>query len=110
MFKKIIEFIKNLISKFLKKKAHATIQNEIATFKIVLPKALFKGLQQLEEITVTKSHSNNIQQIASKFIDFKTVELQCFNGSQSSKEMLVATLTNIKKENGKYSLTIKIKQ
>lgn len=110
MFKKIVEFLKNLISKFLKKKAHAVIKNEIASFKIVLPKPLFKGLQQLEEITITRAHSSKIQQIASKFIDFKTIELQCFNNSHTSKEYLTATLTNIKKDGGKYSLTIKIKQ
>lgn len=110
MFKKIIEFLKNLISKFLKKKAHAVIENETVSFKMVLPKPIFKGLQQLEEITITRAHSSKIQQIASKFIDFKTIELQCFNNSHTSKEYLIAILTNIKKDNDRYSLTIKIKK
>ena len=50
MFKKIIELLKILISKFLKKKAHAVIKNEIASFKIVLPKPLLKGYSNLKKL------------------------------------------------------------
>ena len=50
MFKKIVEFLKNLISKFLKKKAHAVIKNEIASFQIVIPKPLLKGYSNLRKL------------------------------------------------------------
>ena len=112
MLMKIWNFLKCLLSKFFTKPKsnESKEQEKTVEFSIVLPKLLFNSLSKLDELTITRSKSSNMQQIAKRFIDFKTVRLKCYLSSNSSSTYLFAVLKNIKKENGKYQLTISLEK
>ena len=109
MLKKLLNWIKSLFSlKHSAKHAKSELPVETVSFSIVLPKSVYSSLEKLGELTVTKSSSVNVKNIAAAFADFKAVQLTCRKNSNSSKDYIITTLTCLKKEKGKFQLSIKV--
>lgn len=108
MLKKLLNWIKSLFSlQHCAKQVKGELPVETVSFSIVLPKSVYTSLEKLGETTVTKSSSVNVKNIAFAFADFKTVQLTCKKNSNSSKEYMITTLTCLKKEKGKFQLSLK---
>ena len=109
MLNKLLNWIKTLFScRHAEKTAEPLVKVEAVQFSIVLTSQLYSSLEKLESLTVTRSRTNSIVEIAALFADFKTVKLKCCKGSPSSKKFMNTTLTEVKKEKGRYILTLKI--
>lgn len=109
MLNKLLNWIKSLFScRHTEKTAEPLVKIEAVKFSIVLTGQIYSSLEKLESLTVTRSRTNSIVEMAALFADFKTVKLKCCKGSPSSKEFMIATLTEVKKEKGRYILTLKI--